>query len=103
MAGEWEGTARQGGGPKSTPTRATIKVVSAGSAMNQPRMKARPGGPAGTLAFEFMDGTNLGPHPARMQALVLTMPDPDHQTQAWTFRAGGQDTTMTFDLRRTRG
>jgi len=135
MAGEWEGTARQGDGPKSTPTRATIKVVSAGSAimlvtdpgsahemvtmfhrdgeallathycsaMNQPRMKARPGGPAGTLAFEFMDGTNLGPHPARMQALVLTMPDPDHQTQAWTFRAGGQDSTMTFDLRRTRG
>lgn len=132
LAGEWDGTARHGGNPKAMPTHASIKVVSAGSAvmlvtdpgtphemvtmfhrdgdallathycsaMNQPRMKARTGQPAGTLAFDFLDGTNLGPHPARMQALVVSVPDADHHTQAWTFRAGGQDSTMSFDMRR---
>ena len=59
--------------------------------------------PAGTLAFDFMEGTNLGPHPGRMQALVVALPDADHHTQAWTFRAGGKDSTLTLDLRRTKG
>lgn len=135
LAGDWEGTAKSGGDPKTLVTRATIKVVSAGSAvmlvtdpgtdhemvtmfhrdgeallathycaaMNQPRMKLRPGAPAGTLAFEFVDGTNLGPHPGRMQSLLLTLPGADRQVQAWTFRAGGQDSTMTFDLKRKKG
>jgi len=134
LAGEWEGTAREGADPKTLATRATIKVVSAGSAvmlvtdpgtphemvtmfhrdgeallathycsaMNQPRMKARSGAPAGTLAFDFLDGTNLGPHPGRMQTLVLTLPDADHQTQTWTYRGEGQESTMTIDLKRTR-
>jgi hypothetical protein len=73
------------------------------AAMNQPRMKLRAGAPAGTLAFEFVDGTNLGPHPGRMQSLVLTLPGADRQVQAWTFRAGGQDSTMTLDLKRRKG
>lgn len=135
MAGTWEGTASHGGDQKPTATRATIQVVSAGSAvmlitdpgaphemvtmfhrdgeallathycaaMNQPRMKARAGSPAGTIAFEFLDGTNLGPHPGRMQGLVVTVPGPDHHTQAWIFRAGGKDSTLTLDLKRTRG
>ena len=33
LAGEWEGTAREGADPKILATRATIKVVSAGSAV----------------------------------------------------------------------
>jgi hypothetical protein len=135
LAGEWEGTAHHGGDEKPFPTRASIKVVSGGSAvmlitdpgkphemvtmfhrdgeallathycaaMNQPRMKARAGGPAGTLAFDFMDGTNLGPHPGRMQALVVAIPTADHHTQAWTFRAGGKDSTLTLDLKRSGG
>jgi hypothetical protein len=135
LAGEWEGSARGGADATPIPTRATIKVVSAGSAvmlttdagtphemvtmfhrdgdsllathycsaMNQPRMKARSGSPAGTLAFEFMDGTNLGPHPGRMQSLVMGMPSADQQTQVWTFRAGDREETMTFDLKRKRG
>ena len=135
LVGEWEGTARGGGDAKAIPTRATFKVVSAGSAvmlttdpgtphemvtmfhrdgdgllathycsaMNQPRMKARAGAPAGTVAFEFLDGTNLGPHPGRMQALVMAMPSADQQVQTWTFRAGGQDSTMSFDLKRKKG
>jgi hypothetical protein len=135
LAGEWEGTARSGAETKTIPTRASIKVVSAGSAvmlitdpgtphemvtmfhkdddalmathycsaMNQPRMKARAGAPAGAVAFEFMDGTNLGPHPARMQGLVMNMPDAGHQIQVWTFRAGDQENTMTFELKRIKG
>jgi hypothetical protein len=134
LAGEWEGTARPGGDQKALATRATFKVVSAGSAvmlvtdadtphemvtmfhrdgeevlathycaaMNQPRMKARSGAPAGAMTFEFIDGTNLGPHPGRMQSLTLTWLDADHQTQVWTYRGGGQESTMTFDLRRRK-
>jgi hypothetical protein len=135
LAGEWEGSAHQGTDPKTMTTRATIRVVSAGSAvmlhtdpgtphemvtmfhrdgdallathycaaMNQPRLKARAGSPAGTISFEFLDGTNLGPHPGRMQALVLTAPDADHQTQTWTYRAGGKDSSSTLELRRRKG
>jgi hypothetical protein len=134
LAGDWEGTARQGGDAKTIPTRATVKVVSAGSAvmlvtdpggahemvtmfhrdgdallathycsaMNQPRMRARGGAPAGTVAFEFVDGTNLGPHPGRMQALVLAMPAADQHTQVWTFRDGATESTMTFEMKRVR-
>jgi hypothetical protein len=134
LAGDWEGTAR-GADQKPIPSRASIKVVSAGSAvmlttdpggahemvtlfhrdgadllathycaaMNQPRMKARAGTPAGTLTFEFLDGTNLGPHPGRMQALTLSWPDADHQIQVWTYRGGGQDSSSTFELKRKKG
>jgi hypothetical protein len=134
LAGEWEGLAKPEGEAKAIPTRATIKVVSAGSAvmlvtdpgmphemvtmfhrdgeallathycsaMNQPRMKARAGSPAGTLTFEFVDGTNLGPHPGRMQGLVLGLPDADHQTQRWIFKAGAAEQQMLFELKRVK-
>ncbi len=133
LAGEWEGTAR-GGGAQATPTAATIRVVSAGSAvmlvtdpgsphemvtmfhrddgalvathycsaMNQPRMRARPGKDATQLAFEFADGTNLRAHPAHMQRLVLSMPDADHHVQEWTLKDGSARHTMVFDMRRKR-
>jgi hypothetical protein len=71
--------------------------------MNQPRMKARAGSPAGTLAFDFIDGTNLGPHPGRMQSLVLTLPDADRQVQAWTYLGEGKESTMTMELARKKG
>ena len=133
LAGDWEGTARGSDG-KSFPATATVRVVSAGSAvmlvtgpgtphemvtmfhrddaalmathycsaMNQPRMRARPGKDATRVAFEFADGTNLGSHPAHMQALVMTMPDADRHTEEWTFRDGSNQHTMTFDLRRKK-
>lgn len=72
------------------------------SAMNQPRMRARPGKEATRIAFEFIDGTNLGAHPAHMKGLVLSMPDADHHTEEWTFQDGGAQHTMTFDLRRKK-
>jgi hypothetical protein len=134
LAGEWEGTARPAGEEKVHQTRATYKVVSAGSAvmlvtdpgtphemvtmfhrdddalmathycaaMNQPRMKARSSGGATSVTFEFVDGTNLGAHPGRMQGLVLAMPEAGKQTQTWTYRDGDKTSTMVFDLVRKK-
>jgi hypothetical protein len=132
LAGDWTGTA--GTGPKAQATRATIRVVSAGSAVmittdpgtahemvtlvhrdgdalvathycaaqNQPRMRAVPGVDPVRIAFEFVDGTNLGSFPARMQRLVIATPSPDRQIQEWTFRDGAKDSTDVFDLSRVR-
>ena len=134
LAGEWEGTARGSGAEGSKPTVASIRVVSAGSAvmlvtdpgsphemvtmfhrddaaliathycsaMNQPRLRARPAKDATRIAFEFADGTNLGAHPAHMQGLVLTMADTDHHVEEWTFQDGATRHTMVFDLRRKK-
>jgi hypothetical protein len=71
------------------------------AAMNQPRMKAvLPPRSPGQLAFEFLDGTNLGAHPGRMQRLVLTFTHGDHHRQEWTYRGDGKEATMTFELKR---
>jgi hypothetical protein len=134
LAGEWEGTARAPGADKAHPTKASVRVVSGGSAvmlvtdpgtphemvtmfhgddgalvathycaaMNQPRMKAAPGGDPAKLAFEFMDGTNLGAHPAHMQRLVVTTAGKDRHQQEWTFLDGGKPATMTMDLERKK-
>jgi hypothetical protein len=72
------------------------------SAMNQPRMRARPPTDATTISFQFQDGTNLGAHPGRMQGLVMTMPAADRHSQAWTYRDGTAENTMVFDLKRAR-
>jgi hypothetical protein len=72
------------------------------SAMNQPRLRARPTKDATKIAFEFADGTNLGAHPGRMQGLVLTLQDADHHLEEWTFQDGANQQTMVFDLRRKK-
>lgn len=133
LAGEWTGTANGSGDMKNMRTRASIKVVSAGSAVmlttdpggphemvtvihrddggvlmathycaaqNQPRMKARPGSDVSRITFEFVDGTNLGAYPGRMQRLAIMTPSADRQIQEWTYRADGKDSADTFDLKR---
>jgi hypothetical protein len=72
------------------------------AAQNQPRFKAQPSEDAKKLVFEFVDGTNLGAHPGRMQRLVISLPDRDHQVQEWTYREGEQETTMVFELKRKK-
>jgi len=133
LAGEWTGTASGSGDMKNMPTKASIRVVSAGSAVmlttdpggphemvtlihrddggvlvathycaaqNQPRMKARPGSDVLRITFDFVDGTNLGAYPGRMQRLVILTPGPGRHVQEWTYRSGGKDSTDTFDLKR---
>ena len=70
------------------------------AAQNQPRMKARPGSDVSRITFDFVDGTNLGASPGRMQRLVILTPGPDRHVQEWTYRSGGKDSTDTFDLKR---
>lgn len=71
------------------------------AAMNQPRMRmAAPTKTPGRLEFDFVDGTNLKTVPGRMQRLVLTFEEGDRHRQEWTYRGGGQEQTMSFELRR---
>ena len=71
------------------------------AAMNQPRMRlVTPAKAPERLEFSFVDGTNLGAHPGRMDRLALTFQEGDRHRQEWTYRGGGQEQTMAFDLRR---
>jgi hypothetical protein len=72
------------------------------AAMNQPRMKAQPQKDPDKVTFEFVDGTNLGAHPGRMQRLVLTTTDRDHHRQEWSFLEGGKTATMALELTRKK-
>jgi hypothetical protein len=135
LAGEWEGEAGAPGDAKRMPTRASIRVVSGGSAVmittdpggkyemvtmihrddggvlvathycaakNQPRMKSIPGPDVSRITFDFVDGTNLGAYPGRMQRLAITTPSPDRQIQEWTYRSDGKDSTDVFELKRVK-
>ena len=73
------------------------------AAQNQPRFRALPVTDPRRLIFEFVDGTNLGAHPGRMQRLVISLPDRNHQVQEWTYRQGEQESVAVFELRRRKG
>src|SRR5438309_7824724 len=60
------------------------------AAMNQPRFKSVPAG-ANQVAFEFKDGTNIGPNDGHMQKIVFTFDGPDHHIEEWTYRDKGKD------------
>jgi hypothetical protein len=61
------------------------------AAHNQPRMALTAAPGTNQLAFEFVDGTNIGPGDGYMGRLVITFTDADHHEEAWTFRSGGKD------------
>jgi len=72
---------------------------------NQPRMVGTLSPDGKTISFSFLDATNVLPtQPGHMQQLILTVIDPNHQTEQWDFL--GQDGKMhhhqTFDLQRTK-
>ena len=71
------------------------------AAQNQPRFRAQPVTTRGRLVFEFVDGTNLGAHPGRMQRLVISLPDRDYQVQEWTYRKMAESVAV-FELRRRK-
>jgi hypothetical protein len=54
------------------------------SAHNQPRMAMVPPRAPNQVAFEFVDGTNIGPGEGHMKGVVFTFVDADHHEEAWT-------------------
>jgi len=70
---------------------------------NQPRMKATLSPDGKSVAFEFIDATNLSsPEAGHMHHVVFTMPDADHHTEEWTFLDHGKEMKETFTLARAK-
>jgi hypothetical protein len=70
---------------------------------NQPRMKAT-GAPDGrSVAFDYVDATNLSaPDAGHMNRVVFSMPDSDHHSEEWTFLDHGKVTKEVFTLERVK-
>ncbi len=54
------------------------------AAHNQPRMATVPAKAPNQVAFDFVDGTNIGPGEGHMRSVVFTFIDADHHEEAWT-------------------
>ena len=54
------------------------------AAHNQPRMALVPSAAANQVAFNFVDGTNIGPGEEHMRSVIFTFTDADHHEEAWT-------------------
>jgi hypothetical protein len=68
---------------------------------NQPRMQATLSPDGKTMAFDFVDATNLAsPDAGHMQRMVLTLLDDNHHTEEWIFVDHGKEHKELFDLRR---
>jgi hypothetical protein len=69
---------------------------------NQPRMLASTSEDGKTVTFDFFDGTNIpSPEAGHMQRVVITMLDPNHHTELWTFKDHDKEMKELFDLRRS--
>jgi hypothetical protein len=70
---------------------------------NQPRMKATFSPDGKSIAFDFIDATNLsGPEMGHMHHAVFNMPDADHHTEEWTFLDHGKEMKELFTLQRAK-
>jgi hypothetical protein len=58
------------------------------AAHNQPRMAMVPAKAPNQIAFQFGDGTNIGPGEGYMKGVVFTFTDADHHVEEWTHSAG---------------
>jgi len=71
---------------------------------NQPRMVASASPDGKTIAFSFVDGTNIsGPRSGHMDRLVITIPDANHHIEDWTFVDNGNEMKEHFELARSKG
>ena len=69
---------------------------------NQPRMTATTSPDGKTITFDFLDATNLAtPDTGHMQRVVITILDPNHHTEEWTFQDHDKQMKKLFDLKRT--
>ena len=70
---------------------------------NQPRMKATMAPDGKSVAFDFMDATNLvSPDAGHMQRAVFGIPDASHHTEEWTFLDHGKEMKELFTLERVK-
>jgi hypothetical protein len=69
---------------------------------NQPRMVASTSADGKSITFDFFDGTNIpSPESGHMQRVVITMLDPNHHTEDWTFKDHDKEMKEFFDLHRS--
>jgi hypothetical protein len=70
---------------------------------NQPRMKATLAPDGKSIAFDFIDATNLSSADAgHMHHVVFAMLDADHHTEEWTFLDHGKELKELFTLQRAK-
>ena len=70
------------------------------AAHNQPRMAMVPSKAPNQIAFQFVDGTNIGPGDSHMTGVVFTFIDADHHDEAWT--SSGGSGAMVFKYTRKK-
>jgi hypothetical protein len=117
LVGQWEGTMEDGGTKmpatldvrmtgdgsaimhvmgKDTPYEMVTMIHPDGkrllathycAAHNQPRMAMVPAKAPNQIAFQFVDGTNIGPGESYMKGVVFTFIDADHHEEAWSSSA----------------
>lgn len=68
---------------------------------NQPRMKATASPDGKSIAFDFVDGTNIEPNAHHMERVVFNLTDANHHTETWTFLDHGKTMDQVFTLTRT--
>ena len=85
------------------PDGAAVLATHYCSVGNQPRMRAT-GSPDGkSLAFEFVDVSNVAGSSEVMRRLVVTFVDADHFRQTWTSRStDGKEHSSVFEYTRTK-
>ncbi|MFN7923263.1 MAG: hypothetical protein U0Q16_24390 [Bryobacteraceae bacterium] len=73
------------------------------SAGNQPRLTGHSSPGGRSIAFRFLDATNLSsPDDGHMSRVVISFLDADHHTETWVYRDHGKEITEVCDLRRTK-
>jgi hypothetical protein len=70
------------------------------AAHNQPRMALVPSKSANQVAFDFVDGTNIGPGEGHMKSVVFTFTDADHHEEAWTSSGGSGAAIFKFSRKK---
>ena len=128
LAGSWKGKTSDG-----RPVEISYRVTSGGSALmseikseddmitmfhldgdrlllthycgtgNQPRMQATTSPDGKSVAFDFLDATNLAtPQTAHMHRAVFTVADANHHSEEWTFMQDGKEHKEVFSMERAK-
>jgi hypothetical protein len=70
---------------------------------NQPRMQGSLSPDGKSVAFKFVDATNMAsPKAGHMDQLVISIPDAEHHFEDWTFKSDGKEIKEHFELSRAK-